>query len=91
MPHRTLTVTLRTIVGGDIQATFKSVLGYAASNTRMASVAGPNGGPLGGGHWNDADSESRYICPLFRHRTTSRDASSRRRPVSYLLLSTYFD
>eukprot|EP00038_Savillea_parva_P027673 m.60896 g.60896 ORF g.60896 m.60896 type:complete len:942 (-) comp7987_c0_seq1:114-2939(-) len=41
--------------GGDIQATFQSVLGNAASNTRMAAKAGPTGGPLGGGHWNDAD------------------------------------
>ena len=41
--------------GGDIQAYFGSVLSNAAKNTRMAAVAGPTGGPLNGGHWNDPD------------------------------------
>ena len=41
--------------GGDIQAYFGSVLKNAAGNTKMAAVAGPTGGPLNGGHWNDAD------------------------------------
>jgi len=40
---------------GDIQATFASVMGNVAENTKMAKFAGPTGGPLGGGHWNDAD------------------------------------
>jgi hypothetical protein len=40
---------------GDIQATFASVMGNVAENTKMAMWAGPSGGPLGGGHWNDAD------------------------------------
>jgi hypothetical protein len=37
------------------QATFASVLRNVAENTKMAARAGPTGGPLGGGHWNDAD------------------------------------
>lgn len=41
--------------GGDIQATFKSVLNNVRENTLMASCAGPSGGPLGGGRWNDPD------------------------------------
>lgn len=41
--------------GGDIQAYFGSVMSNAEHNTRMAEHAGPSGGPLGGGHWNDAD------------------------------------
>ncbi len=40
---------------GDIQAYFGSVMSNVASNTKMASYAGSHGGPLGGGHWNDAD------------------------------------
>ena len=40
--------------GGDIQATFASVMENVAENTKMAMWAGPTGGPLGGGHWNDA-------------------------------------
>ena len=42
---------------GDIQATFDSVMSNAATNTRMAAIAGPTGGPTagGGGRWNDAD------------------------------------
>jgi len=40
---------------GDIQATFASVMNNVAENTKMAALAGPTGGPLGGGHWNDAD------------------------------------
>lgn len=39
----------------DIQATFASVMSNVAHNTKMAMHAGPTGGPLGGGHWNDAD------------------------------------
>lgn len=39
---------------GDIQAYFGSVMRNAADNTKMASRAGPTGGPLGGGRWNDA-------------------------------------
>ena len=38
---------------GDIQATFASVMRNVADNTKMAEWAGPTGGPLGGGHWND--------------------------------------
>ena len=30
-------------------------MGNVAENTKMAMWAGPSGGPLGGGHWNDAD------------------------------------
>jgi hypothetical protein len=30
------------------------VMRNAADNTKMASRAGPTGGPLGGGRWNDA-------------------------------------
>eukprot|EP00039_Didymoeca_costata_P005551 m.82420 g.82420 ORF g.82420 m.82420 type:complete len:933 (+) comp12870_c0_seq3:75-2873(+) len=41
--------------GGDIQATFASVMNNVRENTKMAAKAGPTGGPLGGGHWNDAD------------------------------------
>jgi len=40
---------------GDIQAYFGSVMNNVAENTKMAKYAGPTGGPLGGGHWNDAD------------------------------------
>ena len=40
---------------GDIQATFASVMNNVAENTKMAMWAGPTGGPLNGGHWNDAD------------------------------------
>eukprot|EP01052_Picozoa_sp_SAG31_P050996 SAG31_NODE_11903_length_987_cov_1.478604_2_plen_100_part_00 len=40
---------------GDIQATFASVMNNVAENTKMYMWAGPTGGPLGGGHWNDAD------------------------------------
>ena len=39
---------------GDIQATFASVMRNVAENTKMAKWAGPTGGPLNGGHWNDA-------------------------------------
>jgi hypothetical protein len=39
---------------GDIQATFASVMRNVAENTKMAKWAGPSGGPLNGGHWNDA-------------------------------------
>jgi hypothetical protein len=46
---------------GDIQATFASVMRNVAENTKMAKFAGPTGGPGGGGHWNDADSECRQI------------------------------
>lgn len=31
------------------------VMRNAAENTKMAKWAGPSGGPLDGGHWNDAD------------------------------------
>ena len=41
--------------GGDIQATFESVMSNVVQNTIMAQFQGPSGGPLGGGHWNDAD------------------------------------
>ena len=40
---------------GDIQATFASVMNNVAENTKMAMWAGPTGGPLNGGHWNDAE------------------------------------
>lgn len=36
---------------GDIQATFSSVMSNVHQNTKMAALAGPSGGPLGGGHW----------------------------------------
>jgi hypothetical protein len=48
---------------GDIQATFASVMGNVAQNTKMAKWAGPTGGPLGGGHWNDADMVSVTLVP----------------------------
>ena len=38
---------------GDIQATFASVMRNAAENTKMHKWAGPSGGPLDGGHWNE--------------------------------------
>eukprot|EP00911_Craspedida_sp_UC1_P000147 UC1_evm1s118 len=40
--------------GGDIQATFGSVLNNLEAVNKMASRQGPTGGPLGGGRWNDA-------------------------------------
>lgn len=40
---------------GDIQGTFASVMLNVGLNSKMARWAGPTGGPLGGGHWNDAD------------------------------------
>lgn len=41
--------------GGDIQATFASVLANLEATNRMATWQGPTGGPLGGGRFNDAD------------------------------------
>ena len=50
--------------GGDIQAYFGSVMGNAAENTKMAAQAGPTGGPLGGGRWNDPDMLQVCVCVL---------------------------
>ena len=50
--------------GGDIQAYFGSVMGNAAENTKMAAHAGPTGGPLGGGRWNDPDMLQVCVCIL---------------------------
>lgn len=53
---------------GDIQATFASVMRNVAENTKMAMWAGPTGGPLDGGHWNDAD----MLCvPAAAHAVTA--------------------
>jgi alpha-galactosidase len=40
---------------GDIQGYWGSVMDNVRENNKMAKWAGPHGGPLDGGHWNDAD------------------------------------
>ena len=66
---------------GDIQATFGSVLSNVAENTKMAHWAGPSGGPLGGGHWNDGERNPARRS-IEKHRSPNASVNQSRKPPS---------